>query len=376
MSNSIAGLRQPNAYIPQLESLRGWAILLVVSFHFYGILLGDTGQLSNETPIWVRVIGAGNTGVTLFFVLSGFLLTRPFIMNLDSNASVKIGQFYLARLLRIIPLYYVAILAAWLATNNSLHAVKALFFIPVGFSMFPFSVPWWSLCTEIQFYLLLPWLMVALRYRLGLLLVFLLVTVWLGLYGAHLFQPHWLDLPPWSDSSIFGRGFAFLVGGLAAWLYASSVYTKFFHSAWFASLLALFLLIVLITLLQWYGLNGQKYAVQAMPFYHDLEALLWGGLLLCCLAPSSRKAGLFINPLARHFGTISYSLYLVHVPVQFYLIHPLKTAGGGISDGKMLAAVTGSLLISWVLAITCYHGIEKPFLLLKANLPNLNNNRQ
>lgn len=46
MFNAIAGLRQPSAYMHPLESLRGWAILLVVAFHFFGILLGDRGRKS------------------------------------------------------------------------------------------------------------------------------------------------------------------------------------------------------------------------------------------------------------------------------------------------------------------------------------------
>lgn len=55
---------------------------------------------------------------------------------------VSIGQFYLVRLLRIIPRYYIAVLVAWLVTNKSVVAFKALWFIPVDFDIFPFSVPW------------------------------------------------------------------------------------------------------------------------------------------------------------------------------------------------------------------------------------------
>ncbi|MFG0382625.1 acyltransferase family protein [Pseudomonas sp. zbq_18] len=371
MFNVIAGLRQPSAYIPQLESLRGWAILLVVAFHFFGILRGESLQLPEESPIWLRVIGAGNTGVTLFFVLSGFLLARPFIKAFRSGAKVNIGQFYLARLLRIIPLYYIAVFVAWLVTKNSVGAFKALWFIPVGFDIFPFSVPWWSLCTEVQFYLLLPWLMLALHYRWGRWLVACATASWLMLHGAHLLQPQWLGLPAWSESSLFGRGVAFLVGGLAAWFHVSSGYAKVFRSPWLVGLLALLLFAALIGLLQWYGLVGQKAAMRSMPFYHDLEALLWAGLLLCSLAPLAQGAGIFINPLISHFGTISYSLYLVHVPLQFYLIYPFKAAGSDISDSRMLVAVVGSFVLSWLLAILCYHAIEKPFLKLKAHLPIL-----
>lgn len=167
-ADALVGLRRPGRFIAQLESLRGWAILLVVAFHCLGILISDSAEgLPKDAALWLRVAGAGNTGVTLFFVLSGFLLSQPFIEAAKAGERVSIGRFYTARLLRILPLYYCAVLMAWLVSSNSASALKALLFIPVGFEIFPFSVPWWSLSTEMQFYLLLPWVMFALRYRFG-----------------------------------------------------------------------------------------------------------------------------------------------------------------------------------------------------------------
>jgi peptidoglycan/LPS O-acetylase OafA/YrhL len=344
-----AGLRNPTRYIPQLESLRGWAILLVIAFHYFGILRDDgTGGLPADSPLWLRILGAGNTGVTLFFVLSGFLLTQPFIRAIRDGEHINIRQFYSARLLRIIPLYYVAILVAWLITTNSTSALRALLFIPVGFEIFPFSVPWWSLCTEVQFYLLLPWVMLALHYPRGRWLVAAGITAWLILHCIHLLQPQWLGLPPSSKSSLFGRGSAFLLGGLAGWFYINRSYMKVANSPQAVGLLALLLLGALTWLLQWYGLMGQAAALLAMPFYHDLEALIWTGLLLCSLGTHTLSLRVFINPLISHFGTISYSLYLVHVPIQFYLIYPVKVAigdTGTLSDIRMLTAVGGSFLL-------------------------------
>ncbi len=61
--SALVGLRSPARYIPQLEALRGWAILLVVVFHYFGILFnGGTSGLPESAPLWLRVIAAGNTG--------------------------------------------------------------------------------------------------------------------------------------------------------------------------------------------------------------------------------------------------------------------------------------------------------------------------
>lgn len=374
-SPAVAGVRNPTRFIPQLESLRGWAILLVVGFHYFGILQGGaTKGLPEDSPVWLRLLGADNTGVTLFFVLSGFLLAQPFISALKSGKQVNIRRFYIARLMRIVPLYYTAILVAWLVSANSGSALKALLFIPVGFSIFPYSVPWWSLSTEMQFYLLLPWIMLALASRTGQGLVLLGTAGLLALHCIYLIAPQWLGLQNqyWLVGTLLDRGFAFLIGGLAAWLYLSPRYTRLTQSPLMIAVAALVLLIALLWLLQWYGLMGQKPALQAMPLYHDLEALLWGCLLLCCLGPARRGWSVFINPLFSHFGTISYSLYLVHVPIQFYLIYAAKGANGGIvgmANPRMLGAVVGSFLLSWLLAIACYHLIEQPFLRLKSRLP-------
>lgn len=375
-SPALVGLRTQARYIPQLEALRGWAILLVVAFHMLGSIDGPLSEngLPEGSPFWLRIAAAGNTGVTLFFVLSGFLLAQPFIQAIRSCERVSIGRFYSARLLRIVPLYYAAVLVAWLVSSNSVGAFKALLFIPVGFELFPFSVPWWTLCLEMQFYLLLPWVMLALNYRLGRYLVVLVGVAWFILHCIYLLLPQWLGSLSISglEDSLFGRGFAFLIGGLAGWFYMSRSYAVIFSSARIAAQASLLLLVAMLWLLQWYGLMGQAPALQAMPLYHDLEALLWAGLLLCSLGPLSWWRRIFINRLFSHFGSISYSLYLVHLPILFYLIYPAKVAAGGAFtafDNRMLVAVGGSFLLSWLLAVLCYRLIEKPFLGLKSHLP-------
>ena len=378
----MMGLRSPKQYLTQLESLRGWAITLVVCFHTLGLTDGQASAygLSSDAPLWLRLAGAGNTGVTLFFVLSGFLLALPFLHALRAGGRVSIARFYAARLLRILPLYYAVILISWLVSGNDHSALKALLFVPVGFEIFPFSVPWWSLSTEMQFYLLLPWIMWALAWPMGRALILVALLVWASLHVVYLLQPEWLGLPRrlWLESSVLGRGFAFLIGGLAAWLHLNRDRIPMPAVPHAATLVGGALLAAQLWLLQWYGLMGQKPALQAMPLFHDLEALLWGGLLLCSLAPLGRIGRLFINPIFNHLGTISYSLYLVHLPIQFYLIYPVRgntTGPADLSNLAVLTAVIGSVGLSWLVALVCYQLIEQPFLRLKSHIPVLSGRR-
>ena len=153
--NLNAGIRSGSTYFYELESIRGLAILLVFLFHAYGI---STGGKPQETSLLMSFVVMGNTGVTLFFVLSGFLLSLPWLKKIVNPDAAKPGvrNFYVARALRVIPLYYCAVLFSIIVTGNWLVGIKALGFVFVGFENLPYSVVWWTLSTEVQFYLLLP----------------------------------------------------------------------------------------------------------------------------------------------------------------------------------------------------------------------------
>jgi hypothetical protein len=93
------------APISELESLRGWAITLVFLYHVEGWLaLPRPGD--EVSPLWA-FIRAGHTGVSLFFVLSGFLLSRPFLVEGLGGPRVDVRSYYRRRALRILPIYLV-----------------------------------------------------------------------------------------------------------------------------------------------------------------------------------------------------------------------------------------------------------------------------
>ena len=93
-----------NPRFPLLDSLRGLAALSILVFHVDGLNLNDTGR-------WVRVITWRlNIGVTVFFVLSGFLLYRPFVAaRLEGRTQPRIRDYARRRVLRIVPAYWLAL---------------------------------------------------------------------------------------------------------------------------------------------------------------------------------------------------------------------------------------------------------------------------
>jgi len=96
--------------IPEIESLRGIAITLVFLLHADAWVRlrtpGDPGNL--VSPLHAFML-AGHTGVSLFFVISGFLLGRPFIAEAAGGRHVAVPAYYRRRALRILPVYWAAV---------------------------------------------------------------------------------------------------------------------------------------------------------------------------------------------------------------------------------------------------------------------------
>jgi len=356
--------------LPQLDALRGWAILLVVVFHCKGILLGDVPLSPEASPLWSPV-WAGNSGVTLFFVLSGYLLSLPFLEGLARGKLPSIPSFYLSRALRIVPMYYLAVAWAWAATGQTRVALHALLFLPTSFSMYPYNVVWWSLCLEVQFLLLLPAAMWVAQSSAGRRVLAVALAAWAALFATICLDAGWLawfhDNP--LRATIFPRIPDFLVGVGAAALQmrASRVGVRI---AW--RLAALPAAILLGVLLHAVALTGTMEASERLPWLHAPEAMLWGVLLLAAVDAQGRLSEALLHPVFRHLGRISYSLYLVHLPLLSYVLLPRTlTIGQGnpaLFDSAGLALLAKGLVLAWVLALAAHLLVEQPFLRMKSRV--------
>src|SRR5579872_4287952 len=181
--------------IAVLDGVRAIAFLIVMVFHINRIT-GDNlwDRMANPlASLATSISTAGGTGVTLFFVLSGFLLFMPFAKSLLFNNPWPLARvFYMRRFLRIIPAYYVCLFLIILTTHPEYLQRDHLQYLFLFLTFFMDSSrttfrqvngPFWTLATEWQFYMLLPlialaflWLVknVPQRYRLQT------VTLWLG----------------------------------------------------------------------------------------------------------------------------------------------------------------------------------------------------
>src|SRR5262245_41212980 len=120
-----AGQRRERRYFPELESLRGIAISQVFAMHSSGWILGVfamhssgwiLGGLAGSSSLLVALVMSDRLGVDLFFVLSAFLLSLPFLEDAAGGPRVPVRRYFERRVLRILPAYYVAVVVGTVLT--------------------------------------------------------------------------------------------------------------------------------------------------------------------------------------------------------------------------------------------------------------------
>lgn len=184
-------------HLAPLDGLRGLAILLVLWCHLDGFLVG--GQRMSE-PSFVHLLARfGFAGVFLFFVLSGFLLFLPYGRALVAGSPwPSVRRFYQRRALRILPLYWLVLAFLVFVVQKTPLNLSLLLSLVLLFDVRPepfnqvttLSPPLWTLAVEWQFYLLLPWIALAMaklagrrtgRAQAGYLILGLVLLILLGL---------------------------------------------------------------------------------------------------------------------------------------------------------------------------------------------------
>ena len=322
-------------------------------------------------------IVSGNTGVTLFFVLSGFLLSRPWFRSLqeENRPPPSVRNYYVARILRILPLYWVAVVFAMAVSGNWQDGLQAMAFGFVGFDIFPYSVVWWTLSTEVQFYLLLPLVMagwVAGRWWRALVIAGL--AGWLFWYSTHVLFPDANIANSFLlTKSVLARLPAFLAGIFACWIYLRLDHRHFTsrQSAALSLLVTTVLLVTLGLVLREVAHMGDRTAEATWHIHHAYEALLWAALLLVLLMGNPPGRALLVNRAMATLGKLSYSVYLNHVPILFFMIYPVQQSLGkaGYADSAWLYILpVVAFALSTLLGYVTYRLVELPFLGMKHRL--------
>jgi peptidoglycan/LPS O-acetylase OafA/YrhL len=379
----------PKRHDPALDGLRGLAVLMVFVFHYGG------GLRSHHTA--VRLLGylteTGWTGVVLFFALSGFLITGGVWDSLQSStdhAAHILRNFYARRALRILPLYYAALLASAIVTIVRGSDLAALHPLAI-FALFLQNLPnfayvtihntsplplyhLWSLAVEEQFYLLWPALLLLARTRRAALHLslwsFVLAAIFrLIFYGLPCFYwaGGWLSSLPSAlfDTFLLTQCGALALGAAFALAMRSQTWDAMqrWASPVFFAGLSLYLLssllcrsFLLVAPMQYIvGLPGVSLAAAA--------------LLPILLRPGIARTTASFAPLA-WLGRISYGFYVFHIllqPIYDHLAAHLTHADSGTwyQTVRLAVALPLTVLAAWL----SYRLLERPFLRAKRRFP-------
>ncbi|HTR01818.1 MAG TPA: acyltransferase [Thermoanaerobaculia bacterium] len=358
------------APIPELDGVRGIAILLVMLFHFQGVRPPGIPKFLTYPMI------LGWSGVDLFFVLSGFLITRILIST--RGAPNYFSAFYARRILRIFPLYFVAVflffrvalpLAArfgWdLGTDPGLEP-WFWFHLSNGPSAFgrdarPLS-HFWSLSIEEQFYLAWPAVVRAVAPRwlgavcAGVAALAVGLRVAAAAKGVNPEALHRL--------TVF-RMDALALGGLVAWIAVDparrAALRRRLRVVWGASAVLLAALCV----------AGRGAVSPVMTrFGYTAVALFDAGFVFVAFDRSgsaARLSRILRQPWLRAFGKYSYAMYVFHYPVALVAerLAPGEGASALVRTIDWLASVIGGIAVSFLLALASWNLLEKRFLVLK-----------
>ncbi len=365
-----------------LDGVKGLAILVILLYHFvqqFPIPQSDVDRVF----YWFG--SAGWVAVELFFVLTGFLITGG-LFDAKRKGSC-LTTFFARRSLRILPLYYGLLFAAFVVLPRIvvplpdrfqlLYEKQWWFWTPLAnwlfvlegdFTHLPGGYLWW-IAVEQQFLVVWPILVLWLTRKRLTAVCFTLFLASLGLRLILLA----LGVTP---VSVYCNTFTHMEGLAVGTLLAVGMRTIPLKE-WPMQKLkmsALFLALMLVAVFIWRG----KFVLWDAPVVAvsaSFLAILFGYLLVACLQlpRESMRYRFLTSSILCSFGRYSYALYLIHLPVAVvlarFLFDPTKHPVGKSVVPAFIAFFVLATSVCWVLALLSWHLYEKHFLKLRPRYP-------
>ncbi len=295
----VVGRFKIKNYIPQFDSVRAIAVLLVIVHHWL-----SENRILNFLP-------NGALGVNIFFVLSGFLITGILLKSkqqVEQQGLKKVTlfkNFYVRRTVRIFPIYYLLLLVFWIINDPAIQKDGIYYFtytsnfLFYNEQFFPGRLSHlWSLAVEEQFYIFWPWLIILVNRKLLPYLIALFIVI--GISSNYIFteKDWWVTLftPACFD--------AFAIGGFLSYL---TMYRQDIIQRIQPKFKWIFIGIVILFLLDVF-----KYAFLPTRTTHALLAFI---IIYYCLFKRNNKIMNFVldNKWLLWLGKLSYGVYLYHL---------------------------------------------------------------
>lgn len=342
MDEKSSTVLQPKNYRPDIDGLRAIAVISVIFYHFK-----------------VSFFSGGFVGVDIFFVISGYLITKG-ILEKQHQGKFEFSDFYFRRIRRLIPALLATIVGSYIAayilfspadfkqmSGSTVYALSGLsnifFWMESGYfdtsAIVKPLLHTWSLSVEIQFYIIWPVLFYLTTKVTRRKLIVSLALTTAGAVSAVLY------LNKDSSGAFFLTPFRiheFLFGALIVLIERFKVYKRLYDASYF------FGLALIVYSVTFFDIKTTLFpGLAAMIPAAGAALMIYGGANTKLTLPLS-------SALATKIGEISYSLYLVHWPLLVFTSYLLFDKISAVGTIGLFAA-------TFALAIGLYSLIEKPF---------------
>ncbi len=364
-------------HIPVLDGLRGFAVLYVIIFHFF--------PSATSSGFLTAIASFGFSGVDLFFVLSGFLITGILIRS--KTEKNYFFNFYVRRFLRIFPLYYSMLFIFLIVVPHITYFRQFNYFTIVDGASYPywlflmnypsfhslthqFLFVAWSLCIEEQYYLFVPAIVYLLNKERLLNFLLLVFTASFLIRTISFFVFH-------TDASVlyhsaYTRLEGIALGGILRLSFENNGLKN--HRQRFASLFPLFALLVsgMVVFCKYIIVEpvSLNYHPLMITFGYLLSSLMYGSLMTRCLIENKNgyTRTFFSTAFLRTTGKYSYAMYLFH-PLAIGIAKAFLAKGYLMFQLDCLKndslPVIAGMLLTYAMSIASWNILEKPALQLK-----------
>jgi peptidoglycan/LPS O-acetylase OafA/YrhL len=356
MSTKNEFISPKQGYIPALDGIRAIAILLVLFSH--SVIFDQFTQLHD---IGLQM---GYTGVSIFFVLSGYLITRSLIQEENKFGRISLKFFYIRRVLRLLPALWAYLIVAfclWLAhllPDNPWHSfVTSFLYIRNLIGHGNATDHLWSLSIEEQFYFLWPIIIIKFPYqnRRRLIIALIIIAI-VGFWRCYAIANNYAtagDIYIRTDFRLDSP----LMGCALALIERKNVGTHKLNIGTLNSDILIVISILSISLWTFIQTSTNSLIGISSTFVSLISCLI---IYSQIFTHNSRFGSILTSPILNLIGKISYGTYLWQAlflaptsePLGFLRIFPLN------------------LLLCFLCGLVSYYIIEKPFLKIKYLIPN------
>ena len=370
-------MKKNKVYFKNLNSFRFFAAFFVIIHHVELFLIKENLIQFYSLKI---IKGAGQIGVTFFFVLSGFLITYLLLHENRMTQNISIKNFYLRRILRIWPLYYLLVILGFFLFPNipSIYKnaqnilnerfyqklIEFIAFIPnftlSKFNEVPFASHLWSIGVEEQFYLIWPIIIKFLKNKLNAMLY--IIFGMLFLKAQYFIFNSLLEF----DIDFFNTFREFLrltrlecmaIGGIGAYILHNKKHNilNLIFSKWVQ-----YITYILISILIIFNI--------LIPLLHNYIYSFLFIILILNISSNSKSLINLENKTLHYLGKISYGLYMYHpicIAISFWIMRNVYIDLIDISYFDILILSVISFTLTFFVSIISYHFIESKFLKLK-----------